>query len=80
MRRVSRVTPREADLTTLGTGMSCSFSVTFSFTTESAKSVAYVLLQLISMHHSSAQELTLLMVSCIVCHRSKQPGQHVGSL
>ena len=43
-----------------------SFSVTFSFTVESEKSVACILL-LISMHHSSAQELTLLMVSCMTC-------------
>ena len=47
--------------------MSSSFSITFSFTVESEKSVACVLLQLISMHHSSAQELTLLVVSCMTC-------------
>ena len=67
MRRVSSVTPRKVGLSTCGTGMSSSFSITFSFTVESEKSVACVLLQLVSMHHSSAQELTLLMVSCMMC-------------
>ena len=67
VRRVSRVSPRKVALSTCGTGMSSSFSITFSFTVESEKSVACVLLQLISMHHLSAQELTLLMVSCMTC-------------
>ena len=64
MRRMSIVTPKKVELSTCGTGMSSSFVVTFSFTVESEQSVACVLLQLISMHHSSAQELTLLMISC----------------
>ena len=63
LRRVSRVTPRKVGLS----GVSSSFSTTFSFTVESEKSVACVLLQLISMHHSSDQELILLMVSCMTC-------------
>ena len=67
VRHVSRVTPRKVGLSTCGTGMSSSFSISFSFTVESEKSVACVLLQLIAMHHSSAQELTLLMVSCMTC-------------
>ena len=62
MKRVSRVTPREVGSSTYGTGMSSSFGITFSFAVESEKSVVCVLLQLISMHHSFAQELTLLMV------------------
>ena len=67
VRRVPRVTPRKVGVSTCGTGMSFSFRITFSFTVESEKSVACVLLQLISMHQSSAQELTLLMVSCMTC-------------
>ena len=67
VRCVSRVTPRKAGLSTCDTGKSFSLSITFSFTVESEKSVACVLLQLISTHHSSAQELTLLMVSCMTC-------------
>ena len=67
VRRVSSVAHRKVGLSTCGTGMSSSFSITFSFTMESEKNVACVLLQLISMHHSSAQELTLLMVSCMTC-------------
>ena len=67
VRRVSSVTPRKVGLSTCGPGMSSSFSITFSFTVESEKSVACVLLQLISTHLSSAQELTLLMVSCMTC-------------
>ena len=67
VRGVSRVTSRKFGLSTCGTGMFSSFSITFSFTVESEKSVACVLLQFISMHHSFAQELTLLMVSCMTC-------------
>ena len=67
VRHVFKVTPRKAGLSTCGRGTFSSFSVTFSFTIESAKSVACVLLQLISMHHASGQELTLLMASCITC-------------
>ena len=67
VRHVSSVTPRKVGLSTCGNDMSSSFSITFSFTVESEKSVACVLLQLISMHHSSVQELTLLMVSCMTC-------------
>ena len=67
VRHVSSMTPRKVGLFTCGTGMSSSFSITFSFTVESEKSVACVLLQLISMHHSSAQKFTLLMVSCMIC-------------
>ena len=47
--------------------MSSIFSITFYFTVESEKRIACVLLQLISTHHSFAQELTLLMVSCLTC-------------
>ena len=67
LRRMSSVTLRKVGLSTCGTGISSSFSITFSFTVENEKSVACVLLQLISMHHLSAQELTLLMVSCMIC-------------
>ena len=67
VRWVSSLTPRKVGFSTCGTGMFSSFSITFSFTVESEKSVAYVLLQLISLHHSFAQELTLLMVSCMTC-------------
>ena len=67
MRHVSRVSPRKVALPACGTGMLSSISITFSFTVESEKSVACVLLQLISMHHSFAQELTLLMVFCMTC-------------
>ena len=67
VRHESRVTRRKVGLSACGTGMSSSFSITFSFAVESEKSVVCVLLQLISMHHSSAQELTLLMVSCMTC-------------
>ena len=67
VRRVFRVTPRKVGLSTCGTGMSSSFSITFSFTVVIEKSVACVLLQLISRHHSCAQELTLLMVSWMAC-------------
>ena len=67
VRRTSRVTPSKVGLSTCGTGMFSSFSITFSFTVESEKSVACVLLQLISMHHSFAQELTMLMVSYLTC-------------
>ena len=63
VRHVSSVTPRKVGLSTCGTGMSSSFSITFSFTVESERSVACVLLQLISMHHSSAQELTFFCFS-----------------
>ena len=65
VRCVSRMTPRKVGLSTCGSGMFSSLRITFSFTVESKKSVACVLLQLISMHHSFAQEITLLMVSCI---------------
>ena len=65
VRRVSRVIARKVGLSTCGTGMLSSFSITFSFTVESEKSVACVLLQLISMHHSFAQEFTLSMASCM---------------
>ena len=57
------MTPGKVGLSTCGTGMSSSFGIPFSFTVESEKNVACVLLQLIFIHHSSAQELTLLMVS-----------------
>ena len=52
VRRVSSVTSRKVGLPTCGTGMSSSFSITFSFTVDSKKSVACVLLQLICIHHS----------------------------
>ena len=67
VRRVSSVTPRKVGLSTCGTSMSSSFIITCSFTVKSEKRVACVLLQLISMHHSSTQELTLLIVSCMTC-------------
>ena len=67
VRRASRVTPRKVGLSTCGTGMFSSFSMSFSFTVESEKSVACALLQLSSMHHSFDQQLTLLMVSCMTC-------------
>ena len=56
VRRMSRVTPRKVGLYTCGTGMFSSFSIIFSFTVESGKSVTCVLLQMISMHCSFAQE------------------------
>ena len=64
---LGRVTPRKVRLSTCGTGMSSSFSITFSFIVKCEKSFAGVLLRLIPMHHSSAQELTLLMVLCMTC-------------
>ena len=64
---VSNVTPRKVGLSTYCAGMSSIFSITFYFTVESEKRIACVLLQLISTHHSFAQELTLLMVSCLTC-------------
>ena len=88
VRRMSRVTPRKVGLFTCGNGLFSSFRITFSFTVESEKSVACVLLQLISMYHSFTQEFTLLMALSRTCvavecvqQRSLQPGrQHVGNL
>ena len=66
VRHVSSVTHSKVGLSTCGTGMFSNFSVTFSFSVENEKSVC-VLRHLISMYHSFAQELTLLMVSCMTC-------------
>ena len=85
----SRLTPRKVGLFTCVTGMFFSFSVSFSLIVESKKSIACVLLQLISMQLSFAQELTLCWWSLswhvwlwrCVRQRSKQSGhQHEGTL
>ena len=67
VRRVCTLAPRKVGLSACGTDMSSSFSITFTFTVESEKSVVCVLLQVISMHHSFAQNLTLLMLYCMAC-------------